>query len=227
MTTIMNHLDSFHSSHLNVDEDNNSNDSMWLSTYSRALCSLYPKDEDFLLNLQPTAFGNLAEETSSFAAPSLQSNHDSEEQSKYKYNQRQPYKYRSHSHSLTADMSNTYIRTNNKPAPSEVTATKEESADDVVERLRSPLSPGSRLSQMLCNIGFKCIDYFTPLDDEQAEETGSTAVEDQGGYWAADVYGKRTAALEKRRTLSRNSSSTSDDSWIDALERLGHWDETA
>ncbi|KAF9359573.1 hypothetical protein BGX26_012017 [Mortierella sp. AD094] len=238
MTAIMNSFET-RPSIFDAEEDT-SNDTLWLSTYSRALCSLYPKDEDVLLNLQPsTAFGKFAEAPPSFAAPSLQSNRDSAELSRHRSHQRRIYQRHSHSYSSRTNMPNAFKMedTANNVAsassiPREATPFKdtEESTEDVVERLRSaPSSPGSKLSQMLCNIGFSWIDYFSPLDDEQAEEADAATQEGLGDYWAADVYGKRTAALERRRTLSRTSglANGTSDSWIEALERLGHWDETA
>ncbi|KAF9114094.1 hypothetical protein BGX27_000147 [Mortierella sp. AM989] len=217
-------FDTFMPSSFNNDGDT-TNDTQWLSTYSRALCSLYPKDEDILLNLQSsTAFEKLAEAPSSFAVPSLQSNR-----------QMHTYQRKSRSHRSAS----------NRPTATlhEVTLTKdntEENADEVVEQLRlAPPSPGSRLSQILCNIGFNMIDYFMSLDDEQesssaprinqTEEADTTTQEDQSDYWAAAVYSKRTAALERRRTLSRTSSQEDgvSDPWIEVLERLGQWGETA
>ncbi|KAG0297015.1 hypothetical protein BGZ96_007899 [Linnemannia gamsii] len=93
----------------------------------------------------------------------------------------------------------------------------------------APLSPAS-LSHALCNFGFDCIDYFiaTQLDDDDEDTkpptpTPSPAVaacppvytspmldELTDSDWrtglAAAVCGKRTAALERRRALSRTMS---------------------
>ncbi|KAG0018912.1 hypothetical protein BGZ80_006564 [Entomortierella chlamydospora] len=238
MTAIMNYFDT-RPSKFDIEEDI-TNDILWLRTYSRALCSLYRKDEDIILNLHPTTtFEKFTEASSSFAAPSLQSNRSSAGQSRQKSHQRRTYQHHPYSRSSRTDIlisSKMEDTTNNvvgtPSIPREATPfkdTTEESTEDVVKRLRStPSSPGSKLSQILCNIGFKWIDYFSPLDDEQAEETDAAIQEDTGSYWAADVYGKR-AALERRRTLSRTSSvaNGASDSWIEVLERVGHWEETA
>ncbi|KAF9116108.1 hypothetical protein BGX27_004906, partial [Mortierella sp. AM989] len=121
----------------------------------------------------------------------------------------------------------------------------------------APLSPAS-ISHALCKIGFDCIDYLTATQDDFGPEpprvspnTNSTSnypvytsplLEDlNDSDWktglAAAVCGKRTAALERRRALSRSTSQVdimdtmstiaNNDPWFEAFDRLARWDEVA
>ncbi|KAF8933484.1 hypothetical protein EDD21DRAFT_379156 [Dissophora ornata] len=196
------------------------NDGIWLSTYSRGLCSIYPKDEDdcwdYLLSTQSSA--------QSAAIPER----------------------------ISRSTSNTPSLSSSLP----------DSLNNAKggDALLMPLSPGN-ISHAFCKIGFDCIDYFTATQDDLASEppkpsaspnnTQNTAqdpaytsrmLEDlSDSDWrtglAAAVCGKRTAALERKRALSRTLSQedvvattttdTSKEHWFETLDRLARWDEVA
>ncbi|CAO3570775.1 unnamed protein product [Mortierella alpina] len=72
---------------------------------------------------------------------------------------------------------------------------------------------------------------------DQVMEFNTTILEDQrspNADWAAAVCGKRTAALERKRVLSRTLSqengvslNNQQDPWFETLDRLSRWDEVA
>ncbi|KAF9437471.1 hypothetical protein BGZ76_000621 [Entomortierella beljakovae] len=182
MTTLSNNPNTFIPSNLGPDDN-----SMWLNSYSRALCSQHLIDDK---DWNPEMNSSTSTSTST-SAPSQEINHNN-------------------------------------------------STDDVLQSGLGTLSPGRKLSQMLCNIGFNVIDYFTSDEDVPKSENYSSPqttsscksvvnrkVEDTQAnvtYWAvADVYASRTG----RRAFSRSSSLSSDGSWMDAMERLGHWEDSA
>ncbi|KAF9209509.1 hypothetical protein BGZ49_003623 [Haplosporangium sp. Z 27] len=213
-------------------------DGPWLSTYSRALCSIYPKDEDacwdYLLSSQHSSiFSKLPEEpTPRINTP--RKGFEVEKATAETIDQ---------SLSLTSSLPTV-------PLLMDHIAT----ANDI--NIEAPLSPAS-ISHALCKIGFDCIDYITATQDELVPEppkmssnSNNTAsrpvytspmLEDlHDSDWrtglAAAVCGKRTAALERRRALSRTSSqvdimevgvTTDNDPWFEAIERLARWDEVA
>ncbi|KAK3829503.1 MAG: hypothetical protein JOS17DRAFT_775851 [Linnemannia elongata] len=245
MATVHNHIDS-----------SSVTGGPWLTTYSRALSSIYGTDEDhcwdYLLSSSIDSRANTPSNTNTTSTPSNNAN------SLY-YNNN------------TQDMASTL----------------------------APLSPAT-LSHALCKIGFDCIDYFTAtqLDDDNDDDakpptptpspvasayppvyTSPMLDELTDADWrtglAAAVCGKRTAALERKRVLSRtmsqdeffssengmdmsplapltaaniatvsavvepNTSTTNDeeanptdrrrkrDPWFEALDRLARWDEVA
>ncbi|KAG0239047.1 hypothetical protein B0O80DRAFT_448433 [Mortierella sp. GBAus27b] len=219
-------------------------DGPWLSTYSRALCSIYPKDEDdcfdYLLSTQPSSiFPKLPENSiPSNARKSEQENTTAEEVK------------RSFTPTLTLPSSFPEAPLVTNRSTGGITIGK---GDEIV---LAPMSPGS-ISHALCKFGFDCIDYFTATQDDLSEppkpsSNSASRPTDGFGYtsplledltdrdWktglAAAVCGKRTAALERKRALSRSSSqvditagagSIGNSPWFETLDRLSRWDEVA
>ncbi|KAG0064389.1 hypothetical protein BGZ89_009136 [Linnemannia elongata] len=178
MATVHNHIDS-----------SSVTGGPWLTTYSRALSSIYGTDEDhcwdYLLSSSIDSRANTPSNTNATSTPS-----------------------NNNTNSL-------YYNNNN--------------AQDMASTL-APLSPAT-LSHALCKFGFDCIDYFTAtaLDDDNDDDTKPptpTPSPAASAYppvytspmldeltdsdWrtglAAAVCGKRTAALERKRVLSRTMS---------------------
>ncbi|KAF9106343.1 hypothetical protein BGX29_009760 [Mortierella sp. GBA35] len=240
--------------HNHVDSSTSTNTGPWLTTYSRALSSIYGTDEDHCWD------SYLLSSSTSIDPPT--------------------------SRSATPANSNNNNNTNSLYYPSDMVSTL------------APTSPAS-LSHALCRFGFDCIDYFTSSHDNDDNDEGavygvtptntpaanSSATQEPPVYtspmldeltesdWrtglAAAVCGKRTAALERKRALSRTmsqdeflvetvASSTADtttavgtittdstttvtdiattnptdrlrkrDPWFEALDRLARWDEVA
>ncbi|KAG0296580.1 hypothetical protein BGZ98_000890 [Dissophora globulifera] len=212
MATVKNRFD-------DLPADPSQQDGRWLSTYSRGLCSIYPKDEDhcwdYLLSTQSLAIAE-KETPPTSTTPFVDGG-------------------------ATNSNSNNNNSSNNS-----------NKGDDV---LLGPLSPGV-LSHALCKIGFDCIDYFTATQDDIAPELPrpsstpntygrsykSPMLEDLSeSDWrtglAAAVCGKRTAALERKRVLSRSMSqvdvvtpsaiASTNGPWFETLDRLARWDEVA
>ncbi|KAF9583148.1 hypothetical protein BGW38_010141 [Lunasporangiospora selenospora] len=203
-------------------------DGPWLATYSRGLCSIYPKDDDdcwdYLLSTQPdNVFSHLPDIQSANAAPA---------------------------ETAIAPEGQARKRPPTMTLPSETAPT----AADIPFAMLSPAS----LSHALCKFGFDCIDYFTATQEEelaseparrpssrlglngpngQTDCLHSVLAQDLNTDWkmglAAAVCGKRTAALERKRALSRSMSqeeilaSVNGDPWFTALDRLSRWDEVA
>ncbi|KAI8606090.1 hypothetical protein EDD21DRAFT_361988, partial [Dissophora ornata] len=223
------------------DIDNQPADTPWLTTYSRALCSLYPKEDscwDALLSALP----------SDFSPSSTQSHRDSATHSRLK-------RLRNHRHSRSSisAMAASNILASLAPREPVLSPTITQDNDVVDELQLEPKSPGSRLSHTLCKLGFRCIDYFTPLDDEPEQRQSSSHVSsryqchavitpmdseqtsdmdainqgDKTADWTAALCGHRTAVLERRRALSRSTSQENgiSDPWYEAMDRLSRWDE--
>ncbi|KAF9915706.1 hypothetical protein BX616_005586 [Lobosporangium transversale] len=223
-------------------------DDPWLSTYSRALCSIYPKDEedcwDYLLSSQPTSVfsKSLDESTQPSSIPNKADRPllgSSEKMSS--------------SPSNMLSLSSSSI----SPHPMDSGSTNLSSSKGI-DSLLAPLSPGS-IPHTLCKIGFDCIDYFTSTQDDLESEVPKPTSSPNNPHmtgpaytsrmleclneadWrtdiAAAVCGKRTAALERKRALSRTTSQedvmatsetfASDDPWLQTLDRLARWEEVA
>ncbi|KAF9155140.1 hypothetical protein BG015_010934 [Linnemannia schmuckeri] len=184
MATVHNHIDS-----------SSVTGGPWLTTYSRALSSIYGTDEDhcwdyLLSSTIVDSRANTPANTSS-SSPSPPTN---------------------------ANTNSLYYNNNSQ---------------DMASTL-APLSPAS-LSHALCKFGFDCIDYFTAtqLDNDDDDDTPTQKKpptpapspaaasyspiytspmldELTDSDWrtglAAAVCGKRTAALERKRVLSRTMS---------------------
>ncbi|KAF8948598.1 hypothetical protein BGZ47_003862 [Haplosporangium gracile] len=168
----------------------------WLTTYSRALSSIYGTDEDHCWDylLSSTIIdsrANTPANTSSSSSPSPSTN---------------------------ANTNSLYYSNNSQ---------------DMASTL-APLSPAS-LSHALCKFGFDCIDYFTATQLDNDDDDDDTPTQKKPSIPApspaaalsspvytspmldeltdsdwriglAAVYGKRTAALERKRVLSRTMS---------------------
>ncbi|KAF8948539.1 hypothetical protein BGZ47_004275 [Haplosporangium gracile] len=172
-----------------------SSDGSWISTYSRGLCSMYHNDEDHcweaILHAQSSnAFSTLADDSAQ--QPALQANNRRHE----------PYAHHAHAHHLYrqqqrqqsnhTDFSDIGMEptsrddgNNNDPALEEA---------DVGARL-APTSPGSGLSQALCNFGFSCIDFVT--GDNLAFEPVSTRPD----YFSSPSYA-HDPTLDSTHTLA-------------------------
>ncbi|KAI7822012.1 hypothetical protein BC939DRAFT_454488 [Gamsiella multidivaricata] len=230
MASIKSRFDAYISSSLSINSD--SSDLPWRSAYTWALCSLLSKDEDdcwdVLLSSQPSiAFPHISEAPVAPISPPSRLGHDLSGQTKHK-------RRRNGRHHRK--------RSSISPAVSQ-----NSSEYDYIDDLwLKPTSPGGRLSHAFCNLGFSFIDYFTPIEDGPVLKSGrtqqppllsqhavdrsteiDTANEGYTSDWATALCGKRTAVLERRRALSRTSSQDSNVSepWLEALDRLSHWED--
>ncbi|KAF9357066.1 hypothetical protein BGX34_009615 [Mortierella sp. NVP85] len=217
-------------------------DGPWLTTYSRALCSIYPKDDDdcwdYLLSSQSSSIFSKLPENST---PARKPEHDrvTEEIKR--------------SVTATPSLSSSFPEASPLPGLNTTSTISIGKGDEI---LLAPMSPGS-ISHALCKIGFDCIDYFTATQDDLAEPpkpspNSASRPTDSLHYtsplledltekdWktglAAAVCGKRTAALERKRALSRSTSqvdvtagtaSVGSSPWFETLDRLSRWDEVA
>ncbi|KAF9913251.1 hypothetical protein EC991_000013 [Linnemannia zychae] len=132
----------------------------WISTYSRGLCSMYHNDEDHcweaILHAQsPNALlSNDSAHHQGQQQPALQTNR--------RYGQAGAHTHQhKHAHKQTHSASDYFSDSGMEPT------TRSDADDDpaldeadVGARL-APTSPGSGLSQALCNFGFSCIDFVT------------------------------------------------------------------
>ncbi|KAF9144278.1 hypothetical protein BGX30_013335 [Mortierella sp. GBA39] len=153
-------------------------DGSWISTYSRGLCSMYHNDEDHcweaILHAQQStnAFLTLADDSAQ--QPTLQRNnrrhgphlHHTHAHHNHFHGQQQQINQIDFSDIGMEPTSRDY---NNDPALEDA---------DVGARL-APTSPGSGLSQALCNIGFSCIDFVT------GDNVGSESVSAQTDYFSS------------------------------------------
>ncbi|KAF9359153.1 hypothetical protein BGX26_013006 [Mortierella sp. AD094] len=211
-------------------------DGPWLTTYSRALCSIYPKEEDdwdYLLSTQNSnIFSKLPED------PTPPTNIRNK---------------RIDIETIDRPSSTTPSLSSSLPG---VSLLMDPGATNGIN-IKTPLSPAS-ISHALCKIGFDCIDYLTATQDELAPEPPRASPNTNGtpnhpvytspmledlndSDWrtglAAAVCGKRTVALERKRALSRSTSQVdimdttatapNNDPWFEALDRLARWDEVA
>ncbi|KAF9438647.1 hypothetical protein BGZ76_006208 [Entomortierella beljakovae] len=205
-------------------------DGRWLSTYSRGLCSIYPKDEegwDYLISQHSSVFTKYHDEPKPQTIAQRRLAENIERPS-------------STTPSLSSSLPGVSLLTDSNVSESYI--------------IKKPLSPG-RISHAFCMIGFDCIDYLTATQEDSTPEppkvssnTNKTSdypvytspmLEDlnDSDYFAAAVCGKRTAALERKRALSRTTSqvdvadatsnTSNNDPWFQALDRLARWDEVA
>ncbi|KAG0276700.1 hypothetical protein BGZ95_007164 [Linnemannia exigua] len=130
----------------------------WISTYSRGLCSMYHNDEDHcweaILSTQSSnAFASDdATLNNHHQRPSLQSNRRHGQAGTHAHHRQNGV------HNQTSD----YFSDIGMEPSSRANADDDPALDeaDVGARL-APTSPGSGLSQALCNFGFSCIDFVT------------------------------------------------------------------
>ncbi|KAF9964068.1 hypothetical protein BGZ70_006982 [Mortierella alpina] len=243
-------------------------DGPWLTTYSRALCSIYPKDEegcwDYLLSTQPSSIFSKQPDSLTTAIPTATPNAAKSRRVKRSgptVEESDRIFSTTPSSSLSSSAPNGNSDTNNNNNSNNSGNTK---YSEIGIALTSP----AKLSHALCKIGFDCIDYFTATQDDLLSEppqpslsrnsnrtnrqdtlyTSPLLNELSDSDWrtglAAAVGGKRAAALERKRALSRTMSqeevmaSTAamtaptpsgprSDPWFQTLDRLSRWDEVA
>ncbi|KAG0355840.1 hypothetical protein BGZ54_000943, partial [Gamsiella multidivaricata] len=234
-----------------------STDGPWLSTYSRALCSIYPKDEedcwDYLLSTQSSSIFSKHSENPITTTPSTRSKHVAGRVAAETTANEQISRSLSTTPSLSSSVPEISLLTESRTGSNFGNNSRD---DDI---LLGPLSPGS-ISHALCKIGFDCIDYFTATQDDLTTSEPSKPTPSPNNNnnamkslaytspvfedlteadWrtdlAAAVCGKRTAALERKRALSRTMSqedvgdatvaAASNDPWFQTLDRLARWDE--
>lgn len=236
-----------------LDSNRTPDDGPWFSTYSRALCHIYPKDEDdcwdVLLSSQYSRTEDTPHTTNTFvstkAYPSSISGDtvirpQPNEGSPKNHNHR--HHHRHHTSPASTDAMATLASRTATPRPNLALTSEEEKLIST-----APMTSPASLSHALCSVGFNCIDYFTATRDDTLEElpsakknarsTPTLEFDDSSlvaGDWAAAVCGKRTAALERKRVLSRSASqeevanaNTGVDPWFATLDRLSRWDEVA
>ncbi|KAG0029293.1 hypothetical protein BGZ82_008036 [Podila clonocystis] len=236
-----------------LETNKTSDDGPWFSTYSRALCHIYPKDdddcwdamlssqysrtiEDPIYNTTSSTISTAKVYSTSTVAgdtvirpqpqPQPQSNH--------------PYHRRHHTSPASTDAMAALSARSTTPRPSAALTLEEEKLIST-----APMMSPASLSHALCSVGFNCIDYFTATRDDPEELSSSSSINRHrtpaqdgfddsslvAGDWAAAVCGKRTAALERKRVLSRSSSqeavNVNNDPWFATLDRLSRWDEVA
>lgn len=237
-----------------LDSNRTPDDGPWFSTYSRALCHIYPKDEDDCWDAMLSSQYSRIEDTTLIdtiiptrAYPSSISGDtvirpQPNEGSHKSHNLNHRHHHRHHTSPASTDAMATLASRTATPRPNLALTSDEEKLISTAPML----SPAS-LSHALCSVGFNCIDYFTATRDDPMEELSSSTkiarstpaleFDDSSlvaGDWAAAVCGKRTAALERKRVLSRSASQeevanaiTSVDPWFATLDRLSRWDEVA
>ncbi|KAF9334896.1 hypothetical protein BG006_001301 [Podila minutissima] len=232
-----------------LDSNKTPDDGPWLSTYSRGLCHIFPKDEDdcwdaMLSSQYPRTIEDPVYNTTSSTISVKEystSTVSGDTVIRPQPQSNRPYHRRYHTSLASTDAMAARSARSATPRPSAALTLEEESLISTAPTL----SPAS-LSHALCSVGFNCIDYFTATKDDP-EETSSTlsinrhrSTPAQDGFddsslvagdWAAAVCGKRTAALERKRVLSRSSSqeavNVNNDPWFATLDRLSRWDEVA
>jgi len=211
-------------------------DSTWFTTYSRALFSIYPNEEDHCwdrLAHYSSIFTKLPAEEGFATAPSggpLNTSRLLERSlsgtALSQRERRQGTLQTRHRKPTVASPSTTLVLGPplNPAALAETplaSATREQVVDADADEALPLVNPG-RLSHALCKIGFDCIDYFTAsTDDERPLPNRSLSLDpygrstmlredEPGADWrtglAAAVCGKRTAALERKRVRSRTMS---------------------
>ncbi|KAF9124882.1 hypothetical protein BGW39_007841 [Mortierella sp. 14UC] len=132
----------------------------WISTYSRGLCSMYHNDEDHCWEaiLHAQSSNALLSDDSTHhhqqQQPAVQSNSRHGQAGTHDH-------HRLHAHNQTHGTSDYFSDMGMKPT------TRSDAEDDPaldeadVGAQLTPTSPGSGLSQALCNFGFSCIDFVT------------------------------------------------------------------
>ncbi|CAO3563538.1 unnamed protein product [Mortierella alpina] len=240
-------------------------DGPWLTTYSRALCSIYPKDEegcwDYLLSTQPSSIFSKQPDVPSATPIAVKSRRVKRSGPTVEESERLFSTTPSTSLPSSASNGNHNNNSSNNSSSS--------SGNTKYSEIGIALTSPAKLSHALCKIGFDCIDYFTATQDDLISEppqpslsrnnnrdsrqetlyTSPLLNELSDSDWrtglAAAVGGKRAAALERKRALSRTmsqeevmtstaaaisaptTSSSRSDPWFQTLDRLSRWDEVA
>ncbi|KAF9947499.1 hypothetical protein BGZ72_010513 [Mortierella alpina] len=242
-------------------------DGPWLTTYSRALCSIYPKDEegcwDYLLSTQPSSIFSKQPEDITATAPTFIPNAAKSRRAKRSGSTVEE-SDRVFSTTPSSSFPSSAPNGNNNNNNNNNTSSGNTKYSEIGIALTSP----AKLSHALCKIGFDCIDYFTATQDDLVSEppqpspsrntngnsrqeplyTSPLLNELSDSDWrtglAAAVGGKRAAALERKRALSRTMSQEEvmattaavtvpttygprNDPWFQTLDRLSRWDEVA
>lgn len=244
-------------------------DGPWLTTYSRALCSIYPKDEegcwDYLLSTQPSSIFSKQPEDVSAAIPTAIPN-----AAKSRRIKRSGPAVEDSDRIFSTTLSSSFPSSapNGSSSNNNNTINSSSGGNTKYSEIGIALTSPAKLSHALCKIGFDCIDYFTATQDDLVSEppqpspsrnsdrnnrqetlyTSPLLHELSDSDWrtglAAAVGGKRAAALERKRALSRTMSqeevmaSTAaitvpttygprSDPWFQTLDRLSRWDEVA
>ncbi|KAF9570644.1 hypothetical protein EC968_001531 [Mortierella alpina] len=206
-------------------------DGPWLTTYSRALCSIYPKDEegcwDYLLSTQPSSIFSKQPDDITTTIPTAPSTTAKSRRVK-------------RSGPAVEDSDRTFSATPSSSSPSSAPngnsnhnnngINSNSGVNSKYSEIGIALTSPAKLSHALCKIGFDCIDYFTATQDDLISEppqpslsrnsnrndrqetlyTSPLLNELSDSDWrtglAAAVGGKRAAALERKRALSRTMS---------------------
>ncbi|KAF9317850.1 hypothetical protein BG003_000246 [Podila horticola] len=232
-----------------LDTNGSSDDSPWLSTYSRALCHIYPKDEDdcwdamlssqYSRTIEDPVHNTTSSIISAAALYSTPISGDTVIRPQSNQSNRPYHHRRHHTSPASTDAMAALSARSSTPRPSAALTSEEEKLIST-----APMMSPASLSHALCSVGFNCIDYFTATKDDAEElslassinrlRTPQDGLDDSSlvaGDWAAAVCGKRTAALERKRVLSRSSSqeavNVTNDPWFATLDRLSRWDEVA
>ncbi|KAF9325725.1 hypothetical protein BKA57DRAFT_446915 [Linnemannia elongata] len=170
-------------------------DGSWISTYSRGLCSMYHNDEDHcweaILHAQqsPDAFSTLADDSAQ--QPTLQGN-----------NRRHgPHPHHTHVHHNHLHGQQQQNQTDFSDIGMEPTSKDDHYNDPALEEADVgarlvPTSPGSGLSQALCNIGFNCIDFVT------GDNVGSEPVSARSDYFSSSPSHAHDSTLDSTHTLA-------------------------
>ncbi|KAK3820890.1 MAG: hypothetical protein JOS17DRAFT_755149 [Linnemannia elongata] len=175
-------------------------DGSWISTYSRGLCSMYHNDEDHcweaILHAQQSsnAFSNLADDSAQ--QPTLQGNNRRHE----------PHPHHTHAHHNHLHGQQQYYQqqrnqTDFSDIGMELTSRDENNNDPALEEADVgarlvPTSPGSGLSQALCNFGFNCIDFVT------GDNVGSEPISARSDYFSSSPSHAHDPTLDSTHTLA-------------------------
>ncbi|KAG0253964.1 hypothetical protein DFQ27_007110 [Actinomortierella ambigua] len=262
MATVTSRFDSHPSQsastlHDSIVATTSTDDNPWIATYSKGLCSLYPREDDGCFDVL------LATQQQQSNVYARQNPHPYATPDKH---QTRPDLLRQRTAPATTSSSSSsyspsYLRraeTEQLPHPLVAQSTETQTTTNVTyatntqrhsftlesflsESTSFPLSP----ARAIAGWGFNCIDYFTRTrDDDLADEIddtpshsqfcdvaaieGTRVLDDCRPDFAA-VCGKRSAALTRKRVLSRSQSQVSmtDDPWLEAIDRLSRWDEVA
>ncbi|KAG9073306.1 hypothetical protein KI688_001098 [Linnemannia hyalina] len=172
-------------------------DGSWISTYSRGLCSMYHNDEDHcweaILHAQQSsdALSTLADDSAQ--QPTLQRN-----------NRRHgPHPHHTHAHHSHNNFHGQRQQSNQidfSDFGMESTARDYNNNDPALEEADigaclAPRSPGSGLSQALCNFGFSCIDFVT------GDNLGSEPVSERTDYFSSSHSHAYDPTLDSTHTL--------------------------
>ncbi|KAK3816995.1 MAG: hypothetical protein J3R72DRAFT_460828 [Linnemannia gamsii] len=131
------------------------NEGSWISTYSRGLCSMYHNDEDHcweaILSTQSSnAFAS--NDTNHHQQPAVQGNRRHGQAGTHAH----------HRQNSTLNQTSDYFSDIGMEPSSRPDGDYDPALDEAdVGAQLAPTSPGSGLSQALCNFGFSCIDFVT------------------------------------------------------------------